>query len=98
MPRHLFEIDCPCCGKRIEIDTRSGKARAVRVQESKKVKDLDGLVEEHRHEDERLRSLFEEAAKDHAHYDERLEKLFKKAAEEAEKHKDEKPPNPFDLE
>lgn len=95
MPRHLFEIDCPCCGKRIEIDTRSGKARAVRARDSK---DLDRLVDEHRHEDERLRSLFEEAAKDHAHYNERLEDLFKQAAEEAEKHKDEKPPNPFDYE
>ena len=98
MARYVFELPCPCCGKRIEIDTRSGKARAVRFEESKKGKDLDGLVEEHRHEDERLASLFDEARTDVSKQEERLEDAFKRAAREAEKHKDEKPPNPFDWE
>ena len=98
MPKHVFEFPCPCCGKRIEVNTRSGKARAVRFEESSKGKDLMGLVEDQKREGERLGSLFDEAHEDHSRQNQRLDEMFKQAAKEAEKDKDKRPPNPFDLE
>lgn len=98
MPKHIFEFPCPCCGKRIEVNVRSGKARAVSFEDSVKGKSLDGLVEDQKHEGERLGSLFDEARDDQGRSQEHLDKMFKQAAGEAEKDKGKRPLNPFDLE
>lgn len=98
MAKHIFQFPCPCCGKRIEINLRNGKARAVKFEESAKGKDLTGLVEEQKREGERLGDLFEEARQDHSRHGERLDELFHKASEDAKQDKDKRPPNPFDLE
>ncbi len=98
MPKHIFEFPCPCCGKRIEVNVRNGKARAVSFEESEKGKSLDGLFEDQKREGERLGSLFDDAREDQGRSKERLEDMFKDAAAEAKKDKGERPLNPFDLE
>ncbi len=98
MPKHIFEFPCPCCGKRIEVNVRSGKARAVSFEESKKGKNLDGLLKDQKREGERLGSLFDDARDDQGHSKEHLDEMFKQAAVEAKKDKGKKPLNPFDRE
>ena len=95
--KDLFVFDCPCCGKRIELDVRSGKARAVDPKEKKGAGDLDQLVKESRQEGQRLKGAFDRAKEQQAKERETLQDLFGKAVEEAKKDKDKKPPNPFDL-
>ncbi len=98
MPKHIFEFPCPCCGKRIEVNVRNGKARAVSFEDSVKGKNLDGLVEDQKREGTRLGSLFDEAREDQDRSQEHLDDMFKQAAEEAKKDKGKRPVNPFDLE
>ncbi len=95
MARHLFRFRCPCCDKRVELDTRSGKARAVKVDESKAARDIDKLVSEQKHEGERLTSIFDQAASDQNKQRKQLDQMFGEALEEATEDEDEKPPNPF---
>ena len=33
MAKSVFTFPCPCCDKMVEVDTRSGKARAVRADD-----------------------------------------------------------------
>ena len=95
MARHLFRFRCPCCDKRVELDTRSGKARAMKVDESKAARDIDKLVSEQKHEGERLTSIFDQAATDQSKQKEQLDRLLGEAMKEAKEDKDEKAPNPF---
>ena len=96
MPRDVFEFSCPCCGKRVELNTRNGKVRAVRVEESKRGKNFDDMVADQKHEGDRLGSIFDEAKQDDSAREERLEDLFGEAKQEAEKDKDKKPRHPFE--
>ena len=98
MPKHIFEFPCPCCGKRIEVNARNGKARAVSCEDAEKGKSLDGLVEDQKREGQRLGSLFDEAREDQDHSEQHLDDMFKQAAEESKKDKGKRPVNPFDLE
>jgi hypothetical protein len=97
MVKDVFAFRCPCCGKHIEVNVRSGKARAVNPNESKQGKDLDSLLEHQRRERDRLGSAFDEAQRDQSREGERLRDLFEGAKEDA-KDDDAPPPNPFDLE
>jgi hypothetical protein len=93
MSRSLLRLDCPCCGRPIEIDTRSGKARSMRTGDA----GLEDLLDKHKGESSRLADAFEAARQEHAHEDERLDELFRDAREKA-KDDDSKPRSPFDLE
>lgn len=97
MAKDSFEFSCPCCGKRIEVNVRSGRARAVRFEESEKGKDLDGLLADQGGEKARLREQFGDAIDQQKRRRETLDDLFESAREEAEKDKDTKPFRPFDL-
>lgn len=94
MPKEVFEFNCPCCGKRVEVNTRNGKARAVDFEEAKDGKSLDDLLSDHKHEGKRLGSEFETARGDLANQEERLEDMFADAKEAAKKDKG-KPRHPF---
>ncbi len=96
MARHLFRFRCPCCDKQIELDTRSGKARPLKAEDTKPDEDMDKLVAQQKHEGERLTDVFQQAASDQAKHKQKLEDAFSQAFEEAKDDK-EKPPNPFDL-
>ena len=96
MARTRFQFACPCCDKLIEIDIRSGKARAVDVKD-RKGKDLESLIADQRSESERLDDLFEEAVEDHADHHRKADELFGKAKKEAETEEPKRPPSPFDL-
>ncbi|MCK5941591.1 MAG: hypothetical protein KAI24_06450 [Planctomycetes bacterium] len=97
MAKHLFTFPCPCCNKMVEVDTRSGKARAVRADERKGGGSLDDLVDAHKHESQRLDQLFSSARDSEGRRDAELERKLKRAQEEAKKDPDDKPHNPFDL-
>jgi hypothetical protein len=99
MAETIFTFSCPCCGKMIEVDTRSGKARAVRPDEAKGGRDLDQMLKAHSKEQERLGDLFRSASEDQQQEKDRLARQLARAKEEAKKDKDKdlRPRNPFDL-
>jgi hypothetical protein len=97
MPKDLYQFPCPCCGKRIEVDTRAGKARAVEATEAKGGQDLDTMLTRHKRDAERLGSVFESAKDDQKRQHEHLDDLLKQAKDDAKKRPDEKLRRPFDL-
>ena len=94
MPREVFEFSCPCCGKRVELNTRNGKVRAVNIEESKRGKSLDDMIASQKTEGDRLGSVFDEARSDQSAAKETLEDLFSQAKDATKKDK-KKPPHPF---
>ena len=96
MARHLFRFRCPCCDKYVELDTRSGKAHPLKADDGKPVADVDKLVDQQKHEGERLTNVFQQAAEDQAKHKHQLDDAFTQAFEDSKDDK-EKPPNPFDL-
>lgn len=97
MAKTVFTFPCPCCNKMVEVDTRTGKARAVRADEQKGGQSLDDLFDAHKNESERLDDLFSSAKDTENRQEDELEKKLKRAKDEARKDPDEKPRNPFDL-
>jgi len=97
MTDHLFEFSCPCCDKRIEVDTRTGKARAVRPQERQGGQDLEQLLRKEAKDRTRLDDLFKEASSDEAKRRDELERRLQRAKEEAKRDPKERPRSPFDL-
>lgn len=97
MSASLFTFPCPCCGKLIEVDTRSGKARAVRAEEAKGGRNLDDLLAAQKKDQQRLADLFSSAKDQQAKQQEALDEKLRRAKEEAKKDKDDKPRTPFDL-
>jgi hypothetical protein len=93
----VFTFSCPCCNKRIEVDTRSGKARAVRPEEAKGGRDLDSLLKAQKQDSRRLDDLFSSAKDSVAKQGEQLDSQLQRAKEEAKKDKDTRPRNIFDL-
>ena len=99
MLKDLFEFNCPCCGKRVELNTRTGAVRAVQFEESRKGKDFEGLVADQGKESERLGDAFQTAQDLQRRNKQRLEDLLRGAKDEVKKEKDKgKPRNPFDME
>ena len=97
MAKHVFTFPCPCCDKMVEVDTRSGKARAVRAEERKGGQDLNDLFAAQKNESARLDDLFSTAKDSQNRQGDELEEKLRRAKEEAKKSPDEKPRNPFDL-
>jgi hypothetical protein len=93
----VFTFSCPCCSKRIEVDTRSGKARAMRPEEAKGGQSLDSLVASQQQEGKRLDDLFRSAKDGVSKQRELLDEQLRKAKDEAKKDKDTRPRNIFDL-
>ncbi len=95
----VFTFACPCCNKLIEVDTRSGKARAARPEEAKGGRDLDSLLKSQKKDEQRLADLFSSAKDSEAKKSELLEQQLRKAKDEAkkDKDKDQRPRNIFDL-
>ena len=96
MARTRFQFTCPCCDKLIEVDIRSGKARAVDIKE-RSGKDLEGLIADQHSESDRLDELFEEAVEDHASHRQKFDEMFGEATEKAKEEEPKRPPSPFDL-
>jgi hypothetical protein len=97
MLKDVFQFSCPCCGKPIEVDTRSGRARAVNPEEKKGGGDLDKLLHAHKRDGDRLSDVFDSAKEQQRKQQEHLQQALEQAKEAAKKDKDKKPPNPFDL-
>jgi hypothetical protein len=92
MTKHVLQIRCPCCQKPIEIDTRTGKARAMATKDTA----LDDLLDAQRREAERLDGLFDSVRDAGRSEAERREQMFRRAQEDAKGDRD-KPRSPFDL-
>ena len=88
----LLKLRCPCCKKPIEVDTRTGRARALSTAE----RGLDDLIDAHKVESERLGDLFDSAREQHGREGDRLDDLFRKARDET-KGDEGKPPRPIDF-
>jgi hypothetical protein len=97
MPKHVFPFVCPCCGKELELDTRSGHVRAAKVEDARGGKGLDDLLADQKAEGKRLHGAFSSAADEQRRQKDTLEDLFSDAKERAKKDKDRRPLNPFDL-
>jgi endogenous inhibitor of DNA gyrase (YacG/DUF329 family) len=97
MPKDVFQFPCPCCGKSIEVNVRSGKARAVRPTEAKGGQDIDKLLDAQKQEQRRLHSMFDDARSQQSREADRLDDMLRRAKEEARQDPDAKPPSPFDL-
>ena len=95
MPREVFEFSCPCCGKRVELNTRNGKVRAVNIEESKRGKSFDDMIADQKTEGDRLGSVFDEARTDHEAANETLDDLFSEAKDAVKKDDKDQPPHPF---
>jgi hypothetical protein len=93
----VFTFPCPCCNKLIEVDTRSGAARAARPQEARGGRDLDDLLADQRRDASRLGDLFTSAKDLEKRQADRLEQQLRRAREEAKKDPDQRPRNIFDL-
>ena len=96
----VFTFPCPCCGKMVEVNVRSGKARAVRAEEAKGGRDLDSLLAQQKRESERLLGMFDSARDQQKKNSERLAKELDRAKDEAKKDTDKdegRPRNVFDL-
>jgi hypothetical protein len=97
MAKTLFTFPCPCCNKMVEVDTRSGKARAVRADEQKGGQSFDDLLDAHKGDSDRLGDMFSSAKDSESKRESQLEKQLRRAKEEAKKDQDDKPRNIFDL-
>ncbi|MGK0300700.1 MAG: hypothetical protein ACI89X_001574 [Planctomycetota bacterium] len=97
MAKNLFMFSCPCCNKMVEVDTRSGKARAVRADEQKGGQSLDDLLDADKHNSDRLGDMFSSAKDSENKRDDQLDKQLRRAKKEAQKDKNDKPRNIFDL-
>lgn len=91
--RHLITFPCPCCGKRIELDTRNGKARAL----DKNPGGLDALLESHKSESKRLGDAFDSASSEENKSSEHLDELLRDARKRARENPDDDVPRPFDF-
>lgn len=98
MAETVFTFPCPCCNKLVEVDVRSGKARAARPEEAKGGRDLEQLLRDQNRDKKRLGDLFTSAKELESKSGDRLAEQLRRAKEEAKKDKDERPRNPFDLE
>ena len=97
MAETVFTFPCPCCNKLIEVDTRSGKARAARPEEAKGGRDLDQLLKDQGRDKKRLSDLFSSAKDLETRSADRLDEQLQRAKDEARKDKDGRPRNIFDL-
>jgi hypothetical protein len=97
MSSGIHQFDCPCCGKRIEFDVRSHKARAVKVKESKVSKDFDTMLADHAGERARLAGAFGSAVEAQQREKEILDQMFEAAKKKAKEDPQDDPPRPMDL-
>jgi len=98
MPKDVHQFSCPCCGKQIEIDVRTGQARAQKPAEAKGGKDLEDLLRAQKRDSDRLGKAFDTAKEGQHRQRDQLDDLLKKAKDDASKDPDEKLRRPWDLE
>ena len=101
MAQDTRRFRCPCCHKQLEFETSSGEVREVdKSSEATKrsQKEIDSLVDQQKHEAERLGDAFGRATDDALTQADKFDDLFKDALDAAKKDKDKKPRRPFDLE
>ena len=94
MPKDYYKFSCPCCGERIEVNGRTGKARRVTVADDDS---LDSLLQQHKSQSDKLNSAFDSAKDKQKHQAKDLDDLLKQAKKDASENPDEEIRRPFDL-
>lgn len=101
MAQDTRRFHCPCCHKQLEFETSTGEVREVdkrKDAQKRSEKEMDSMVEQQKHEVERLGDAFARATDDARNQAGGFDDLFKDALDAAKKDKDKKPRNPFDSE
>ncbi len=98
MPKDIYQFVCPCCSKHLELDTRSGVARARNPAEQKGGTDLDQMLRAQKRDGERLDKVFDAAKERQQKERDLLDGLLEQAKDDAKKNPDEKLRRPWDLE
>lgn len=84
----ILTVNCPCCGKILEVDAISGEVLGTR--EKKKFASLEDFMEKEKQRPKELESMFEAAKEKEKYRKEMLEEKF----EAAKARKDLKDPPP----
>jgi hypothetical protein len=96
MHKDLYKFPCPCCGKKIEIDVRTGRARAVSTG-SDGDNPFGDLLSAQKRDQERLGEAFDSARQRQIKQQEELDRKLEQAKEDARDAPDEEVRRPFDL-
>ena len=94
MLKDTYQFSCPCCGKRIELDSRTGKARAVSTEAKK---DLEDLLGAEKRQQDKLSDQFDRAQRRQRDQAQELDDLLDRAKKDAKENPDEDVRRPFDL-
>ena len=98
MPRDVISVFCPCCGQKLYVDTRNGRAYSTDPESTGVKADLDQVLKDSSKDKARMEDEFLNAVDQHKRQKDLLEEQFKEAGKKAAKDKDNKPRNPFDME
>jgi hypothetical protein len=95
----LVEVQCPCCGATLRIDTETGAVIQHREPERKPlVEDLQAAVQQLKGDAERRNDVFEKSFASHRSAEKVREKKFEELLKQAKEDKSDIPPRrPFDL-
>jgi hypothetical protein len=95
----LVEVQCPCCGATLRIDTETGAVIQHREPERKPlVEDLQTAVQQLKGDAERRNDVFEKSFASHRSAEKVREKKFEELLKQAKEDKSDIPPRrPFDL-
>jgi hypothetical protein len=98
-PDQLIEVQCPCCGSTLQIDTETRVVLQHREPEKKPlIEDLQAAVQQLKGEAERRNDIFEKSFASHLSADKVREKKFEELLKQAKNDRSGAPPKrPFDL-
>lgn len=99
MDKKTFDLECPCCGARLEIDAATGKILfSKEAPQKQKDFSFDGQLERIRAQKQQADQLFNKAFQDEAERKKLLERKFEEAQKRAQQDKGGPPPrNPLDM-
>jgi hypothetical protein len=99
MASSLFDVQCPCCGATLQVDSETQAVIQHREPEKKPlIEDLHAAVQQLKGEAARRNDMFEKSFASHLGADKVREKKFEELLKQAKEDKSGKPPNrPFDL-
>lgn len=93
----IIQFKCPCCHKKLQLDTETKRAQAVKFEAKTDGVEIDRLMDKQNQRNRQLGDMFDQAQSAERKRDNEFDDIFSNAVEDAKKHKDDKPNRPFDL-
>ena len=93
----IIQFKCPCCHKKLQLDTETKRAQAVKFEAKTDGAELDRLIDDQTKQSQQRGDFFDQAQSAERKRDNEFDDLFSNAIDDAKKHKDDKPNRPFDL-